>query len=346
MSKTCILLIAYALAAALCGCGEDGPSVVLYVSADEHLAREVIERFEQDTGIEVLLVGDTEASKTTGLVERLRAERDAPQADVFWSSEIFMTLDLADEGVLAPHESTAVEDWPAAWRDPAGRWYGFAARARVIVYATNRVSAADVPDSWTDLDDAEWRGRVVMADPRFGTTGGHLGAMKAYWDRAYQPGIYGAWLIGLQENGVRLLPSGNAGVVRAVADGEADLGMTDTDDVWAAQALGLEVDLVYPRHGVDDIPGTGTLLIPNTVGRVAGGPNADAAGALIDFLLSETVVRMMAESSSRNIPLRPSLADVYPESAVPNTLEIDYRRAARSRTKAVEMAMERLGGAQ
>ena len=76
-----------------------------------------------------------------------------------------------------------------------------------------------------------------MADPRFGTTGGHLAAMKAYWTSIMGAAYYTAFLEGLAANNVRLLPSGNAGVVRAVADGEADLGLTDTDDVWAAQAI-------------------------------------------------------------------------------------------------------------
>ena len=79
--------------------------VTLYVSADEHVARQVIERFEDATGIEVQVVGDTELKKTTGLVERIRREAERPRADVFWNSEAFMTEALAAEGLLTPHTS-------------------------------------------------------------------------------------------------------------------------------------------------------------------------------------------------------------------------------------------------
>ncbi|MHC5004815.1 MAG: ABC transporter substrate-binding protein, partial [Planctomycetota bacterium] len=196
----------------------DRPVVVLYVSADEHVAREVVSAFEAETGIDVLVVGDTEAKKTTGLVQRLRREADNPQADVFWSSEIFQTVALAQQGVLGEHLSDATVDWPIEFRDPERRWYGFAARARVIVFAPDRVPAERVPRSWMDLTDPAWRGRVVMADPRFGTTGGHLGAMKSYWGHLmHGEAYYEAFLLGLADNEVRLLPSGNAGVVRAVA---------------------------------------------------------------------------------------------------------------------------------
>ena len=75
-----------------CGQHEAPDSVVVYVSADDHIARLLIQRFEDQHGIDVRMVGDTEAKKTTGLVQRLRQEQDNPQADVFWSSEIFMTM--------------------------------------------------------------------------------------------------------------------------------------------------------------------------------------------------------------------------------------------------------------
>jgi iron(III) transport system substrate-binding protein len=324
------------------------PEVVVYVSADDHVARLVIDAFENETGISVRMVGDTEAKKTTGLVQRLRAEHDNPQADVFWSSEIFQTIALANDGVLAPHTSEATKDWPAIFRGPEDRWYGFAGRARVIVYAPDRVDENEVPQTWQDLADDAFKGRVVMADPRFGTTGGHLGAMKEYWDRMLYPGYYErTFLPALADNDVRLLPSGNAGVVRAVISGEADIGATDTDDVWAALAQGYEVAMVYPRHHPeDDVPGGGTLLIPNTVGLVAGGPNPESAGRFIDFMLSAKVEQILAESDSRNTPLRPGLAMSYPSLIVPNPLHVDYHAAAAQRQRAVELAMQHLSDAR
>jgi iron(III) transport system substrate-binding protein len=325
------------------GCGDDRPVVVLYTAADEYVAREIIHAFEQEHDIRIKYVGDTEVKKTTGLVERLRAEKNNPQADVFWSSEIFMTIELADEGILEPYESEQTRDWPRDFRDEENRWYGFAARGRVIVYAPDRVTGEDIPETWADLTRDRFKGRVVMADPRFGTTGGHLAAKKAFWEREYGHGIYEAYLLGLAENETRMLTSGNAGVVRAVAAGEADVGMTDTDDVWAAQARGLNVELVYPRHSREDgLRGAGTLLIPNTVARVKGGPNPETAAKLIDFLLSERSERILAESVSGNIPLRPGLNEEYQHLHVPDPLRVDFRRAAALRTQAVEQAMRML----
>lgn len=324
---------------------DSSEEVVLYVSADEHIARQVINAFERETSIQVKFIGDSEAMKTTGLVNRLRNEKDNPQADVFWSSEIFQTIQLAEEGLLVEHLSDETSDWPVQYRDGQRRWFGFAARPRVIVYSPDRVDPDQVPTTWMNLTWDTYKGRIVMADPRFGTTGGHLAVMQAYWDRML-PGFYEAFLIGLAENEIRLLASGNAGVVRAVADGEADLGMTDADDVWAAQARGLDVELVYPIHSAYERDlANGTLLIPNTAARIKGGPNPETAKRLMDFLLSATVERMLAESDSHNIPLRPDLADAYPNYRVEDPLRVDYELAAQHRDEAVGLAMDILAGA-
>lgn len=313
--------------------------VILYVSADDYVVREVVERFEKETGIRVRVVGDTEAAKNTGLAERILAEKDRPQADVFWSSEVFFMVRLADAGVLEAHDSDQTREWPGP-RDEQRRWHGFGARARVIVYGTDRLRPEEVPTTWMGLTQERWRGRVAMADPRFGTTLGHLGAMQVFWDSSIMPGYFEAFLEGLVANNVQVLPTGNAGVVRAVASGEADLGMTDTDDVWAAMRQGLKVDLVYPRHAMRDESGGGTLLIPNTAARVKGGPNPEQARLLVDFLLSEQVERLLVESDSHNVPVRESVAREYPQYAVPDPLRIDFQRVERAMDKAVRRFME------
>lgn len=335
------LLIAIHLTLVACGSASDGPHVVLYASADEYIVRQVIAQFTDQTGIKVEFLGDSEAQKTTGLVNRLIAESDNPQADVFWSSEVFMTIKLAEQDILEPHQSPATSDWPKRFKDKQNLWYGFASRARVIVYAPDRISADELPETWMALTQDRFKNRIVMADPRFGTTGGHLGAMKAYWTRIASPAYYSAFLEGLAANNVRLLPSGNAGVVKAVATGEADLGMTDTDDVWAAQEQGLNVKLIYPRHasGLGD-DGTGTLLIPNTVARVKGGPNSVEAAKLIDFLLSEEIERMLAKTTSHNIPVREKIASDFSQYQVPDPLKISYIQAANMREAAVSQAMD------
>ncbi|MBN1806662.1 MAG: hypothetical protein JW837_15545 [Sedimentisphaerales bacterium] len=74
--------------------------VVVYTSLDKVFSEPILKAFEKETGIKVLDVYDSEATKTTGLVNRLIAEKANPRADVFWNSEIGRTIVLKRKGVL------------------------------------------------------------------------------------------------------------------------------------------------------------------------------------------------------------------------------------------------------
>ncbi|MFG0274442.1 MAG: extracellular solute-binding protein [Phycisphaerales bacterium] len=302
--------------------GAGAGDVVLYVSADDYVVRPIVGAFEEESGLRVRVLGDTEATKTTGLVQRLRTERENPRADVFWSSEVFLTIRLAEEGLLAPLEDASLEVWPSGLADGDRLWHGFANRARVVVYNTEFVSPEAAPRTMHDLLDERWRGRVGVARPAFGTTRGHMGlALEAWGEDAFR-----VWAQALQANGVRLY-DGNASVVRAVASGEIRVGLTDTDDVWSGQRNGWPIDLVYVRHDLDG-RAMGTMVIPNTVAIVDGGPNAEAGRRLALFLLSERVERMLAESDSHNVPIRPEVAADFPAYSVPDPMGVDPVRIA------------------
>lgn len=333
------------------------PDVVLYSSADSDITTPVIAAFEKETGIHVLLAGDTEVTKTTGLVQRLLVEKDTPRADVWWSSEPFGTIRLARAGVLEPYTSKGAEEsipggWPARLKGgkagAAPTWYGFAQRARVIVYNTDRVKAGDVPRTVGDLVNPRFKGKVGMARPRFGTTGGHMGAiLSIYGEKSFRP-----WLAAMKANGLRLY-DGNSAVVRAVATGELLAGLTDTDDVHAGKRNGWPVELSFERNdlaamatasfkpGVEALRvGAGPLLLPNTVALVKGGPHAAAAKRLMDFLLSPEVERLLAQSDSHNIPVHPDLAKEFQAFAPPEPCRVNLDQVADSVEDAMKICDE------
>ena len=86
-----------------------GPEVVVYTALDSVFSRKIFAQFEAETGIRVKAVYDTEATKTAGLVDRLRREAAAPRCDVFWNNEICRTVLLGREGVLEPYSPAAGE---------------------------------------------------------------------------------------------------------------------------------------------------------------------------------------------------------------------------------------------
>lgn len=332
----CVLLACIAVALSW-GCERGGPSVVVYVSTDEAIARPILRAFEAKHGIRVLMVGDTEASKTTGLLARIRAERKGPVADVLWSSEALGTVALGRDGLLAPHVSVRTQAWPPQWRDQGHLWHAFSPRPRVLVFDPQKIAPEDVPDYWSDLADPRWNNQLLIADPRFGTTGGHLAAMKWWYDAA-EPGQWDAWLSAMAENHIRVLPSGNAGVVDGVRRGEALLGLTDADDVYAANRNGANLAMVIPRHGPGQ--GEGAMLMPNTVAIIQGAPHPQSAALLADWLCSPEVERALAESVSGNVPLAPEVAVDFPDLHIVDPLVLDLNEVSTQWMPAVDGAVQ------
>ena len=315
----------------LSGCTRGpGRYVILYCSVDQTTAEPVISAFEKKTGMQVLARFDTEATKTVGLVQLLRSQAGEPRADVFWSSEVFHTIKLAREGILAPFKPEDDHSRPRRYTDPEGRWFGFAGRARVVAFNRKRVPSAEAPESIEELLSARWKGRIAMADPAFGTTSGHVAALFAYYGRKKAVEI----LKGLVTNRVRLV-DGNSTAVRLVANGVVDICLTDTDDVYAAQRNGWPVGMKLLRHRSG-----GPLLIPNTASLVASCPHPEAARLLMNFLLSPEVERILARSDSHNTPLLPETAREFPEYAIENPLSVDYGTVSDRLEEAVNTAME------
>lgn len=280
--------------------GGSGREVVVYCSADAPVAQPVFDAFEKESGIRVRAVFDTEATKTTGLVNRLlgeakRAGRSGGGggvADVWWSSEPFGTIRLARAGVLERYESaSAARPWPGARGAGEGAWYGFSRRVRVIVYNTKHVQAGEQPPDWMGLAEAKWKGRVGMARPQFGTTRGHMAAVHAVDNGA----TLRRWLGALAANDLRLY-DGNAGVARAVGSGELYVGLTDSDDaiIGVRQGWPIGIWLIGADGGPAAVADEGSVRrirvgameIPNTTAIVKGGSNPAEARALVDYLLS------------------------------------------------------------
>lgn len=329
-----IIIVTACFFSTLLSCGkknqENYREVILYCSVDQTIAEPIIAEFERLSGIDVLPRFDTEASKTVGLVQRIRAEASSPIADVFWSNEIFHTIRLARESLLAPYGSDATKDWPARYADPNGRWYGFALRARVIAYNTSRIDAGDAPRSLEDVLDSKWKGRLVMAAPEFGTTGGDVASWFANYDSARATEI----MERLKANDIRLV-AGNSTAVRMVATGQADICFTDTDDVYAAQRNGWPVAMNYLDQG-----GDGALAIPNTAALIKGAGNPEEAEELMEFLLSEQLEKMLLVSDSHNCPIRPALAEQFKTYVIPKPLGVDYEKIADRLPTAIRTARE------
>ncbi len=313
-----------ALAAGCSGSATESSAghVVVYTSVDQVFAEVICEEFEKETGIRVDLLPDTEETKGTGLHNRLIEEKERPRADVFWSGDPVRAADLKGQGVSAAYRSAEADGLPGELSDPEGHWTCFSARARVIIYNTELISADEKPTSITDLAEPRFRGKACIADPMFGTTTMHAAALFAVWGEQRATEFFES----LAANEVAILGS-NGDVRRAVADGEYQIGLTDTDDVHVAMQDGKPVDFVYA-----DADGHGTLVIPNAAVLIAGGPNPRQAKQFIDYLLLPSTEASLARGEAAQMPLRSDvdLPDGFPFKPVSQlqAMRVDYAKLA------------------
>jgi iron(III) transport system substrate-binding protein len=294
--------------------------VVVYTSADDPVARDFVALAQHALQLDVQFVGDTEATKSTGIAQRLIDEAAAPKANIWWSNEELATARLVSAGVLEETELAT-----------------FAARARVIAYSTTRVK--EPPRTLRDVVNARFAGRIGMARPQFGTTRAQLAALVAvHGETATQK-----WLLALKAAQVRLY-DGNSAVVRGIAQAEIDVGLTDTDDVWSAKREKWPVEMVFevvdppqrlPDAGTlgngaihEGLASMGPLRICNTAARVKGMTSTSeqiAANAVLDLLRSKTFEIAMAQSDSRTMPLDAELAQAFAQNAIPAPWVVDAK---------------------
>ena len=268
--------------------------LVVYTAMDQVFSEPILKEFEQKTGITVKAVYDVEAVKTTGLVNRLLAEKEHPRCDVFWNNEIMRTIMLKRKDILAPYNSPSATDIPAQFKDKNNFWAGFAARARVLVVNTQLLQPAEYPTSIQALTAPQWRGKAALAKPLFGTAS----TQAACWYTAWGKDEVAAFYRDALANNVRIV-DGNSVVRDMVAAGELPWGLTDTDDVHVGVLQGRPIKAILP-----DQQGEGTLLIPNTVALIAGAPHSAEAKRFIDYLLSREIEGKLCNSESAQIPLR------------------------------------------
>lgn len=319
--KTYVFIIVL-MSILLSGCskGTYDNEIIVYTSVDQNIAETILNDFEKETGIIVKAVYDIEASKTTGLANRLILEKGNPQADVFWSSEIIMTLMLKEREVFQQYISEKSIIIPDSYKDNEGYWTGFGGRARVMIINTEVFKGEEYPDSIFDLTDDKYKDyKKAIASPLFGTTMTHLFVMKQLWGKEEAISFF----LKAQHNNT-LIVDGNSVVRDLVASGEVAFGITDTDDAFAALRENKPVEVVYLNQR--DI---GTLVIPNTIGLINNCKNIDEGKLFIDYLLDKKTEDMLIQMGFVDI----SLTDTFNNLVL---LECDFEKAYENSDKLLD----------
>ncbi len=294
--------IALLLAALLSACRRDSRvPLVLYSPHGRDLLGMVEKTYEAaHPGVDIrwLDMGSQE------VYDRVRSEKSNPQADVWFGGPNTIFARGAREGLLEPYRPSWAAAIPAESRHPKDLYFGVYRTPAVIVYNSGAVPAADAPRDWDDLLDPRWKGKVLIRYPLAS------GTMRA---------IFGMILLrsvaetGTPERGFEWLRRLDAQtkeyvfnpilLYEKIVRQEGLITIWDLPDTLLERQRGSPLQYVFPKSG--------TPVIDDAVGVVAGCRHADLARRLVDFLGSRPMQRLAAEKTFR-LPARTDLGEELP----------------------------------
>jgi iron(III) transport system substrate-binding protein len=265
----------------------------LYSSRHYQTDEALYANFTKTTGIKLNRI---EAGEDP-LIERLKNEGASSPADVLvtvdagrlWRAEQMGLFQSVDSKVLASR-------LPDHMRTPNNQWFGFSARARVIVYNKAALKAADV-QNYEDLADPKLKGKVCT---RSGSHVYNLSLMSAlieHWGEAKAE----QWARGVVANFARSPKGGDTDQILAVAAGECGVAISNSyyyvrllasDKPEDRKAIA-NIGLVWPNQ-----KNFGTHMNVSGAGVVKYAKNREAAVKYLEYLASDQAQGYFAEGNN------------------------------------------------
>ena len=174
-------------------------------------------------------------------------------------------------------------------RSADGTWVGITGRARVVVYGTDDLTEADLPDDLWGFTEPRWKGRVGWA-PTNGSFQAMVTALRAGWgeERTEQ------WLRAMLDNDVQDYPK-NTPQVAAAASGEIDVGLVN--HYYLYRFIAEEGEEFPARNAHLRAAGPGAIVLVSGVSILETADNPENAEAFVRFLLSKVAQQYFAGST-------------------------------------------------
>jgi iron(III) transport system substrate-binding protein len=260
-------------------------TVVLYTSNNAQsvdAVKDVARKLMPNVKVNVISGGSGQ------LLKRMEAESGKPQADIFWTSTA-NTLG-AFKQLYEPYKSPESAAIAPGLLDPSNMWTPANTHIVVAMLNTERLAGAPVPQTWADLADPKFKGKIIIADPENSST-----AYTALWLIEQVLGTEGLKKIAANTT----VSSAASNVVRAVGQGEYAVGITFESTAYAYVAGGQKgIRIMYPKDG--------TAVVTDNLVLAKNAPAGALAKRFYDLLLAKETQTALLEAAFR----RPSRGDI------------------------------------
>jgi iron(III) transport system substrate-binding protein len=284
-------------------------SLSWYTSTPVDLAQQLIDAFQNESGIKVQLLRTGGQAVLRRILPEIAAGH--PGADVITMSDAGAANAMAKQGQLVAFRPAGFDQVLDVVKDPKGYWIAQRLQLAGIPVRTDKVALADAPKTWSDLTQPKYKGLMVMPDPSFTAIQLVVVAMlsqKLGWD------FYKA----LRANDTMIV-QGHQQVFSAMQSGERVIGAEGSDP--RSFAHGQDVPnqtIIYPSEGA--------FFVSSPTAIIKGAKNRDAAKLFAQFMISPAAQRMIAASGIHaarpDVPPPPGLPALSAIKALP--IDLDY----------------------
>ncbi len=282
MKRLTAIAVIVTLVATACSTAGEKDSLTVYSGRSEDLVQPLIDRFVEETGIEVAV----RYAGSSDLAATILEEGSSSPADLFFAQDPASLGTVAQAGLFATLSPALTDRVPARFSDGNGQWVGTSGRARVVVYDSSRVDPLDLPETEDGFTDPIWRGRTAIAP----TNGSFLAFVAA---KILEDGEEAtlAWLNGMAANASPTYPK-NSAIVAAVNAGEVETGLVN--HYYLLRTLAADPDEVGENYFFS-IATAGSLVMPAGLGILSASEGSEAAEQFVAFMLSNEAQAYFAE---------------------------------------------------
>ena len=249
--------------------------------------KEIVADFEAENNCTILF---DETAGNADRLNRLRAQKDAPEIDVAFLNDSFAVIGN-EEGLFAEIDTSIVDNLDELY-DFAIIDEGYAPAYSVTAYGImyNADTVENPPKSYRELFEGDYEGRVMMPDMT-GTAGPWIAIALAEDLGGSQEDITPAIdFMAANKDNIGLFYASGSDVINGFTTGECDIAVFMDMFLPILQGSGVNVQWVDAEEG-----NFSNMTVANVV---AGCPHPELAQKLVKYMLEPETQAMVAEKLS------------------------------------------------
>lgn len=299
-------------------------TLVVYTTHGEDILEKISSEFTKETGVNVEFI-----NLKGELADRVRSEKDNPQADIMFGGDTSTYMQLKEEKLYEKTEPIWKNELDKSFKDSEGYWYGTIKTPVMMFYNTDLLSADKAPKDWSDLTKEEYKDLIVTRDSLSSSMRSTVSNLINYYTNTKSEDEAWKYLEDLNKNIKNYYNSGSV-MYSAIGKGEAAISVAVLSDIIDnKEKNNMPLEIVDAQSG--------SVIITDCVAALKNAPHPNAAAKFVEFVGSAKVQAMIANDFNR-IPTLDSALENSPKwmSKEYKAMDVDWSVIGKNQSNWIE----------